>query len=132
MMPRIIAVLIIVLWLLYSFIVVVGAEEHIHPNEVVSDHVGRFYEKWQRPDLRRSDGERYYGCCSRMDCFVPKIEYRGGELYVWHEKTDKWVHIPAALIERNYADGLNSPDAQNHACINSSGFPLCYVDAAGT
>lgn len=107
-------------------------QAHVHNGVTIEDKVGLFYERWKRPEFRGVGGERTASCCNRNDCYRPKIRRVEGRLEVWHPPTGRWVHMPDYLIERNQPDAEESPDGQNHACINNSGVPLCYVDAPGT
>lgn len=98
----------------------------IHPHHS-DDH---FYSKWNRPDLRKTDGSRYYSCCNRQDCFAVK-ELRplpNGDWEVLDQDGTTWVRFPANKIEHNTPDPEESPDGMTHACIiPSTKVPLCLV-----
>lgn len=108
-----------------------AAEVHHHDNE--TEAVDKFYSEWQRPDMRRDDGERYYSCCNRTDCHATVVQKGdGGDLYARSHDGLRWVKIPDELIEQNQTDPRESPDGRNHACISKADEVFCFTYGEGT
>jgi hypothetical protein len=115
------------------FLLVLGAPMYAAPFALGQHRhdgdVGRFYETWQRPHIRKADGARYSSCCSKADCGPVQIVIRNGATYVKGHflRPNEEVHFPDYLHEHNHPDARESPDGRNHACMNPHGLPLCLV-----
>lgn len=114
---------------------------------------GAFYAGWnQMPDRTNS-------CCDQKDCYYTVFKSEGGSTYalkrrIINDPTDiipgyhapavvlresvemalkhaEWVTIPAEKLEENAADPKDSPDGQNHVCMNEYGLVYCAVRGGG-
>ena len=105
------------------------AAQDIHHHEGMSPEVDRFYSTWLQPNEGR---QRYYGCCSRLDCYPTDAQFRGGHWWARHRETGNWIIVPSHKVEHDQPDGRDSPDGRTHMCASPTGVVYCFVVATGT
>lgn len=139
------ASILIALGLIVFFAVLANAQpQHDHSALGVA---GAFYAGWnQMPDRTNS-------CCDQKDCYYTVFKSEGGSTYALKRRITKgfhgdgepqeresvemalkhaeWVIIPAEKLEENAADPKDSPDGQNHVCMNEYGLVYCAVRGGG-
>ena len=104
--------------------------EHNHPAKDAEIHE-QFYSKWKRPDQRLEDGQRYFSCCNKEDCYPTPFRKRGDTFEFLHRETKQWMVMPSALLEHNQTDPIDSPDGQSHVCATPFGKVYCGVLGSG-
>lgn len=106
-------------------------QDHNHPPELSQLHE-TFYNKWMRPNIRNSDGERTNSCCNKEDCFPTPVRRKGDGYEALDRDRQTWVFFSKELIEQEQTDPVESPDHQSHACIRPySKTPLCVTLGSG-
>ena len=89
------------------------AQEHIHPDEIITDsRVAHFYETWRQPNQRRMS------CCAKRDCYAAQVRRQSGAWEYLHKWSGRWYRIPDHVIESNAIEPRDSPDGQNHVCAS--------------
>ncbi len=118
-------------FLLVAALLIVPAAALEHDHAQLGD-AGRFYQNWKQPSSRSVDGSRLVSCCSNYDCERTDIVRRDGRWYARNHKMrpGEDVLIPDALLEHNQSDPRESPDGQNHVCMNRTGV-LCATLGSG-
>ncbi len=101
------------LMIIVSFVLSVApvmAQEHSHEGEV-----GRYYEKWMRPDNRNMS------CCHDQHCaVVEQVRREDGGWMMLRTKDQQWLFVPNAKIENYRDDARDSPDGRSHLCSSGT------------
>jgi len=106
------------------------AQEHHHPPQDVSLHE-KFYTTWFML------AERLSSCCSMKDCYPVQVRHENGQLYFLRREDQKWVLVPAEIIEQNAPQPRESPDGLSHVCAPPPGtsrgdIAFCFTYGSGT
>ncbi len=104
------------------------AHDHKHPDGMVEDKVGKFYDTWTVPP------RRIVSCCSRKDCYAAQVRRGAGGLEYLHKWSGTWAALPSSVIEHNQVDPRESPNGENHVCA-SEHYPenvFCAVLGSGS
>lgn len=100
--------------------------QHVHPDGVIDDKVGKFYETWTTAP------RRIVSCCSKKDCYSAQIRRRpGGGLEYLHKWTGTWAALPPSVIEQNQVDPRESPNSENHVCASENHPDIVYCAVLG-
>lgn len=124
-----------------GLVVLVALASWAWGHEGLSPEVDRFYSTWFSPrPYGAPENRRTASCCNHTDCKAVRVRFHEGKEQVWWEPWQKWVDVPADVIEQDQPDPRDSPDGQNHACIyefpgGGSTYPpdfRCYTRGTGT
>lgn len=92
------------------------AQEHNHPPQDVPIHE-KFYSKWTIP------GTVTESCCNKQDCYTTQFKQVDGRWYALRREDGAWIEVPEGAFEENRTDlePQDSPDGQNHVCMQKPG-----------
>jgi len=110
-----------------------GEQAAVHHHPGMTELVDQFYSSWKLPyAVPPNNDRRTASCCNKVDCEPRDVRFRNGQWEVhWLEpqlRVDKWLVIPAYVLEDTQPDPRESPDGRSHVCINKNqSTVLCAV-----